>query len=77
MRPGTTLWKSDEVNKLRNGGSLPIWESRAAADGGISVGATSSSQMGIGRKYYSRAGLTLVKVGPKAILLNDGSEIVV
>jgi hypothetical protein len=76
MRAGITVWKSDEVSKLKNGGSLPIWESRAAADAGA-PGATSSNDMAIGRKYYSRAGLTLVKVGPKAILLNDGTEVAV
>lgn len=74
MRPGTMLWKSDEVTKLKNGGSLPIWESREAAATGA-PGAISSHDMAIARKYYSRAGLTLLKVGPKAIMLNDGSEV--
>ena len=74
MRPGTTLWKSDEVTKLKNGGNLRVWDNRAAATTGTS-GATSSADMAIGRKYYSRAGLTLIKTGPKAIMLNDGSEV--
>jgi hypothetical protein len=74
MRPGTILWKSDELTKLKNGGSLPIWETRSAAASGA-PGAKSSNDMSIGRKYYSRAGMTLLKVGPKTIMLNDGSEV--
>ena len=71
MRPGTTLWRSDEIRKLENGGVLPIWEDRA-----LRSGATNSGQMAIGRKYFTKAGLSLVRVsGTQLVLQHDGTII--